>query len=149
MLRAGVSDTVFKHNVWRLVSVVPCNRRTCVYCYSLTWLISRTLPAVTADRVTLSFGKSRALDDLSIMCPGGISFGLLGPNGAGKTTLIRVLVGLLRPRSGSVRILGRQPSRETALSIGYMPQLQSLYGELSVRQNVTFFAHIYRMRRRS
>jgi len=77
--------------------------------------------------------------------PSGISFGLLGPNGAGKTTLIRLLVGLLKPKSGSVRILGQTPSRKTAPLIGYMPQLHSLYTELSVIQNVNFFARVYQM----
>lgn len=75
----------------------------------------------------------------------GISFGLLGPNGAGKTTLIRQLVGLLKPKSGSIQLLGQRPSRKTAHLIGYMPQLHSLYTELSVIQNVEFFARIYRL----
>ncbi len=77
--------------------------------------------------------------------PTGISFGLLGPNGAGKTTLIRLLVGLLKPKSGSVWILGQTPSRKAAHLIGYMPQLHSLYAELSVMQNVDFFAKVYRL----
>lgn len=77
--------------------------------------------------------------------PSGISFGLLGPNGAGKTTLIRLLVGLLKPKSGNVRILGETPSRKTAHLIGYMPQLHSLYTELSVIQNVDFFARVYQL----
>jgi len=77
--------------------------------------------------------------------PRGISFGLLGPNGAGKTTLIRLLVGLLRPGAGTIRILGQRPSRKMARLIGYMPQSHSLYAELSVIQNVDFFARIYRL----
>ncbi len=77
--------------------------------------------------------------------PRGISFGLLGPNGAGKTTLIRLLVGLLRPGAGTIRILGQRPSRKMAHLIGYMPQSHSLYTELSVIQNVDFFARIYRL----
>ncbi len=77
--------------------------------------------------------------------PRGISFGLLGPNGAGKTTLIRLLVGLLRPGAGTIRILGQRPSRKMSHLIGYMPQSHSLYAELSVIQNVDFFARIYRL----
>ncbi len=99
--------------------------------------------AVEADRVSFNYEHLKALDELSLQVPGGISFGLLGPNGAGKTTLIRLLVGLLRPRSGSIRILGQTPSRKMAHLIGYMPQLHSLYAELSVIQNVEFFARIY------
>jgi ABC-2 type transport system ATP-binding protein len=85
------------------------------------------------------------LDELSLGVPRGISFGLLGPNGAGKTTLIRLLVGLLRPRAGTIRVLGQTPSPKIAHLIGYMPQLPSLYAELSIIQNVDFFARIYRL----
>mgnify|MGYP002396372144 CR=1 FL=1 len=101
--------------------------------------------AVEVDRVSFSYNNIKALDELALQVPAGISFGLLGPNGAGKTTLIRLLVGLLKPKSGSVQILGQRSSRKTAHLIGYMPQLHSLYSELSVMQNVDFFAKIYRM----
>ena len=104
-----------------------------------------TSPAVEVNKASFSYGSIKALDELSLQVPAGISFGLLGPNGAGKTTLIRLLVGLLRPKSGSVEILGQKPSRKKAHLIGYMPQLHSLYAELSVMQNVDFFAKIYRL----
>mgnify|MGYP001564500346 CR=1 FL=1 len=104
-------------------------------------------PAVEVDRVSFSYDSLRVLDELSLQVPRGISFGLLGPNGAGKTTLIRLLVGLLMPKAGSIRLLGQPPSRQTAHLIGYMPQLHSLYSELSVVQNVDFFAQIYRVAR--
>ena len=100
-------------------------------------------PAVEVDKASFSYNNVKALNELSLQVPTGISFGLLGPNGAGKTTLIRILVGLLRPKSGSVQILGQKHSRKTATLIGYMPQLHSLYTELSVTQNVDFFAKIY------
>jgi len=101
--------------------------------------------AVEVDKVSFSYDSLKVLDELSLQVPRGISFGLLGPNSAGKTTLIRLLVGLLRPRSGRILILGQTPSREIAHLIGYMPQLHSLYTELSVTQNVDFFARIYRI----
>jgi ABC-2 type transport system ATP-binding protein len=101
--------------------------------------------AVEADKVSFSYERLKALDELSLQVPKGTSFGLLGPNGAGKTTLIRVLVGLLKPKRGSVRILGQPLSRKTAHLIGYMPQLHSLYTELTAAQNVEFFARIYGM----
>lgn len=102
-------------------------------------------PAVDVSDASFYYGSVKALDGLSLEIPAGISFGLLGPNGAGKTTLIRVLVGLLKLKRGDVRVLGERPSRRTAHRIGYMPQLHSLYLELSVRQNVDFFAKIYRL----
>jgi len=99
--------------------------------------------AVGIDRASFSFKKLKAVDELSLAVPSGISFGLLGPNGAGKTTLIRMIAGLLRPRAGRIRVLGQPPSRKNARLIGYMPQLHSLYAELSVIQNISFFAKIY------
>lgn len=101
--------------------------------------------AVEVDRASFHYNNIRAIDELTLQVPRGISFGLLGPNGAGKTTLIRLLVGLLKPKSGSIRILGQTPSRQTAHLIGYMPQLPSLYTELSVIQNVNFFARVYQL----
>ncbi len=101
--------------------------------------------AVEVNKASFSYSNIKALDELSLQVPTGISFGLLGPNGAGKTTLIRLLVGLLKPKTGSVQVLGQTPSRKTAHLIGYMPQLHSLYAELSVMQNVDFFAKIYRL----
>lgn len=101
--------------------------------------------AVEVDKVSFGYNSLKVLDELSLQVPRGISFGLLGPNGAGKTTLIRLLVGLLRPKYGRILILGQTPSRKMAHLTGYMPQLHSLYTELSVMQNVDFFARIYRV----
>jgi ABC-2 type transport system ATP-binding protein len=103
-------------------------------------------PAVEIQAISVLYGKLKALDNLSLEIPRGISFGLLGPNGAGKTTLIRALAGLAKLHSGSLKILGSTRSGSTALSIGYMPQLHSLYNELSIEQNVNFFASIYALK---
>ncbi len=98
--------------------------------------------AVSVNKASFSYNNIKAVDELTLQVPSGISFGLLGPNGAGKTTLIRLLVGLLKPKSGSVQISGQTPSRKTAHLTGYMPQLHSLYAELSVIQNVDCLARI-------
>ncbi len=105
--------------------------------------------AVEVNKVFFNYSNIKALNELSLQVPTGISFGLLGPNGARKTTLIRLLVGLLKPKSGNVRILGKTPSRKTAHLIGYMPQLHSLYTELPVMHNVDFFAKIYRLNKKT
>ncbi|MBI2836253.1 MAG: ABC transporter ATP-binding protein [Chloroflexi bacterium] len=101
--------------------------------------------AVSVNHVTFGFGHREVLKDLSLQIPAGMAFGLLGPNGAGKTTLIRLMVGLLKPKSGDIHVLGQLLSRKKSALIGYMPQLPSLYNELTVQQNVDFFAHIYRL----
>jgi ABC-2 type transport system ATP-binding protein len=102
--------------------------------------------AISVNNVTFNYGSLKVIDGMSLQVPAGISFGLLGPNGSGKTTLIRLLVGLLRPASGEVLCLGKSPSPATAHRIGYMPQLPALYAELSVEQNIDFFANIYGMK---
>jgi ABC-2 type transport system ATP-binding protein len=103
---------------------------------------------IAIDKLTFSFGKLLVIDDLSLEVPKGTSFGLLGPNGSGKTTLIRLLVGLLKPAAGTIRCLGKAPSPSNAKSRGYMPQLPALYTELTVQQNIDFFARIYGMKDR-
>jgi ABC-2 type transport system ATP-binding protein len=104
--------------------------------------------AISIDHLTFNYGRLKVIDDISLETPRGISFGLLGSNGAGKTTLIRLMVGLLKPASGSILCLGKTPSPAVARNIGYMPQLPSLYNELSVEQNIDFFARIYGLRER-
>jgi ABC-2 type transport system ATP-binding protein len=77
----------------------------------------------------------------------GETFGLIGPNGSGKTTLIRMLVGLILPTSGTIRIMNeRIPSHKVAAYIGYMTQLSALYLDLTARENMQFFCNVYGLR---
>jgi ABC-2 type transport system ATP-binding protein len=102
-----------------------------------------TNAAIDVKNLSFSYGRLKVIDDMSMSISTGTSYGLLGPNGAGKTTLIRLMVGLLRPASGSIECLGKSASPELARLIGYMPQLPALYPELTVTQNIDFFARIY------
>jgi ABC-2 type transport system ATP-binding protein len=99
--------------------------------------------AIAVNNLDFSYGKLKVIDGMTMRIESGTSYGLLGPNGAGKTTLIRLMVGLLKPAGGSVLCLGKPPARAIAGNIGYMPQLPALYSELSVEQNIDFFARIY------
>jgi len=100
--------------------------------------------AVEAIDLRKTFGAIHAVDGISLSLPAGQIYGLLGPNGSGKTTLIRLLTGLARPTSGQARVLGTSmPSRTNLARIGYMTQADGIYGELSVIENVRFFATLY------
>lgn len=106
----------------------------------------KTPPIIETHALTRDFKKTRAVDSLDLSIQPGELFGLVGPDGAGKTTTLRLLAGLLDITSGSARVAGYDLSRETELikrKIGYMAQQFSLYGELSVSENLSFFAELY------
>lgn len=97
--------------------------------------------ALEARDVRKRFGEVEALRGLSLSVRSGEIYGLLGPNGSGKTTFIRCLAGLVRPDAGSMTILGADPrAMVSAGRVGYMTQAAALYAELSVEENLSFFA---------
>ncbi len=107
---------------------------------------------IDAAGLRRSFGKVEAVRGVSIQVREGEVFGLIGPDGAGKTTLIRMLVGLLDPDGGEARIFGRAASSEAAAVralVGYMPQQYSLYGDLTVDENLSFFASMFCLDRKA
>jgi ABC-2 type transport system ATP-binding protein len=103
-------------------------------------------PVVVADRLSRRFGGLVAVRDVSLTVYRGEIFGVLGPNGAGKSTTIRMLCGILDPTSGHARVVGHELPREAEAvkrRIGYMTQRFSLYEDLTVRENLQFYAGIY------
>jgi ABC-2 type transport system ATP-binding protein/ribosome-dependent ATPase len=107
-----------------------------------------TGPALEAVDLTKRFGRFTAVEDASITVRAGEVVGLLGANGAGKTTLVRMVLGLLRPTAGTVRLFGAAPSLETRRRLGYVPQGLGLYDDLTVRENLAFVAAAFGSRRR-
>lgn len=104
---------------------------------------------IEAEALTKRFGAFTAADRISFSVPQGEIFGLLGPNGAGKSTTFKMLCGLLVPSSGHARVLGLDLGREASRArqrLGYMAQKFSLYGNLSVQQNLEFFSGVYGLR---
>lgn len=107
--------------------------------------------AVETEHLTRRFGSFVAVNDVSFQLPQGEVFGFLGPNGSGKTTTIRMLCGLIAPSSGIGRVLGLDVGRDAErirAQIGYMSQKFSLYGDLTVRENIEFYAAVYGTARR-
>ena len=105
--------------------------------------------SVHVSQLTRHFGNFVAVDHVSFDIPKGEIFGLLGPNGAGKTTTIRMLCGILTPTSGEAQVMGFDVARqaeEVKQRIGYMSQKFSLYNDLTVYENLNFYARLYGIR---
>ncbi len=103
-------------------------------------------PAVEVEGLVKRFGDFAAVDGISFAVARGEIFGFLGPNGAGKSTTIRMLCGILAPTAGRGTVAGYDivtESERIKTSIGYMSQRFSLYEDLTVGENIAFYAGIY------
>ncbi len=99
--------------------------------------------AVDIDSVSRSFGSVKAVDGLSLVLAPGEIVGFLGTNGAGKTTTIKMTLGLLAPTSGTVKVLGGDPSDPRVRAhIGYMPEVATYYPYLDARELLSFYGGI-------
>ena len=107
------------------------------------------MAAIITDNLTIRFGQLTAVNEVSLRVEAGEIFGFLGPNGSGKTTLIKALCGLLLPSSGTGEVLGFNCAKDTdqiRQRVGYMSQKFSLYEDLSVSENIAFYAGVYGLR---
>jgi ABC-type multidrug transport system ATPase subunit len=102
--------------------------------------------AIIVDQISKSYGSTRALQNINFAVRPGELFGLIGPDGAGKSTLFRILTSLLLPDEGKATVAGWDTVndyKKIRHSIGYMPGKFSLYQDLSVAENLNFFATIF------
>ena len=100
--------------------------------------------------VSRSFGDLKAVDDLTLSLGRGEVTGFLGTSGAGKTTTIKMLIGLIRPTAGTVRLFGEDPTlASTRARIGYMPEMAYYYPFLTVRELLAFYGGVCGMDRRT
>lgn len=103
------------------------------------------------ENLTKQYGSFTAVKNLTLHIPEGDLFGFVGPNGAGKTTTIRIVCGLLKASSGSVRIGESQApigSKEMKRQIGYVPDFFGVYDNLKVREYMDLYGSMYGMRSR-
>jgi ABC-2 type transport system ATP-binding protein len=103
---------------------------------------------IELENISKSYGKKKAVDNLSLMVKKGEFFGFLGPNGAGKTTTIKIMTGLLRPESGIVKICGIDVARDpqgAKLKTGYIPDAPYLYEKLTAREYIEFTGGLFNM----
>src|SRR5262245_3448109 len=111
-------------------------------------MIAKTMNdlAIELTGVTRRYGKATAVDDLTLHIPRGQTFGLIGPNGAGKSTTIKMLMGMLRPHAGRIRVLGidvfAEPSRMKQ-RVGYVPEVPQIYRWMRVGEVIGFTRSFY------
>jgi len=101
---------------------------------------------ISINNLYKNYGKVEAVKGISFEIKSGEMFGLIGPDGAGKTTIIRTMCGLINPTKGIVKLLGKDVQKhrkEVQRNIGYLSQIFSLYGDLTVEENIEFFANIH------
>lgn len=102
------------------------------------------MAAIAVNDVSFGYKTNQILSHIYARMPGHKIYGLLGPSGAGKTTLLRLILGRIKPHSGSITVLGCEPGVNNPIT-GYMPQDTALCLTFTVAQTITYFANIYRM----
>ena len=107
---------------------------------------NKMMSAIEVSHISKSYGRVKALDDVSFSVKKGDVFGLIGPDGAGKTSLFRILCTLLLPDTGTASVDGYDVAKQMTdirKRVGYMPGRFSLYQDLTVRENLEFFATLF------
>lgn len=98
---------------------------------------------IAVDNISKHFPPIRALDQVNMQVAPQEIFGLIGPDGAGKTTLMRIICGIMDPDQGRVTLMSQNPEKIDRQNLGYMPQRFSLYGDLTIKENIDFFGSLY------
>jgi len=101
---------------------------------------------VECSQVTKRFKDTAAVDHLSFAIGRGEVFGMVGPNGAGKTTALRMLMDIIQPDDGEIRVLGRPMDEQVKNRLGYLPEERGLYRKLTVAESLLYLAQLKDMR---
>ena len=102
--------------------------------------------ALELDKLVKDFSGKKAVDNVSLTLKKGEILGLLGPNGAGKTTTLRMILNIIAPDSGSIKILGENFSEKIKERIGFLPEERGLYRKMNVSETLTFFGELKGMK---
>ncbi|GAA0330082.1 ABC transporter ATP-binding protein [Bacillus carboniphilus] len=103
---------------------------------------------IVVKNVSKKYGKKTVLKDIQLSIDSGQIYGFIGPSGAGKTTLVKMMVGMEKPDQGSIYVLNQKmPNLELLQRIGYMAQSDALYSELTGKENLSFFANLYKLKK--
>ena len=105
--------------------------------------------ALEVRNLTKFYGNFKAVDDVSFSLPAGSIYGFLGPNGAGKTTTIRIILDIIKPSHGSLRVLGKATALEVRHRIGYLPEEKGLYKKMKTWAIIAYFATLKGMDRKA
>ena len=97
---------------------------------------------IELERITKSYGKHVAVDDLSLEVPQGSIYGFIGPNGSGKTTTIRMIMNILYPDSGAISIFGKEQTGSHLDRVGYLPEERGLYRKMKVKELISFYGEL-------
>src|SRR5215813_4431689 len=98
--------------------------------------------AVEIDHVTKTFGAHTAVDDLTLAVPTGSIYGFIGPNGSGKTTTLRMVMRILHPDRGAIRVLGEEALGAANDRVAYLPEERGLYKQMKVHDVLRFYAEL-------
>src|SRR4028119_2381778 len=98
--------------------------------------------AVEIEHVTKTYGRQTAVDDLSLQVPSGSVYGFIGPNGSGKSTTLRMIMRIIAPDRGRIRVLGVETSSAANDRIGYLPEERGLYKKMRVREILHYHAKL-------
>jgi ABC-2 type transport system ATP-binding protein len=98
--------------------------------------------AVEIEKVTKTFGNHTAVDDLNLQVPANSIYGFIGPNGSGKTTTLRMIMRILLPDSGHIRVLGEETWKAASDRVAYLPEERGLYKAMKVKDILRFYAEL-------
>jgi len=100
------------------------------------------MPAIQVENVSKTFGDTAAVDRVSLTVPEGAVYGFIGPNGSGKTTTMRMIVNIIYPDSGSIRVFGEESHGPRLGRIGYLPEERGLYRRMKVLPLLEFHGEL-------